>query len=74
MLDKARERCEAAGLVNVKFEQGAAEKMPFADGAFDGAVTRLALHHFVDPTVVLKEVQRVLRPGGVLVIADVVVS
>ena len=74
MLEKARERCEAAGLVNVTFEQGAAESMPFADGAFDGAVTRLALHHFVDPTVVLKEIRRVLRPGGVLVIADVVVS
>ena len=74
MLEKARERCEKAGLQNVLFEQGAAESMPFEDGAFDGAVTRLALHHFVDPTVVLREILRVLRPGGVLVIADVVVS
>ena len=74
MLDKARERCEAAGLVNVTFEQGAAESMPFVDGLFDGVVTRLALHHFVDPTAVLKEIRWVLRPGGVLVIADVVVS
>ena len=74
MLDKARERCEAAGLVNVTFEQGAAESMPLVDGLFDGVVTRLALHHFVDPTAVLKEIRWVLRPGGVLVIADVVVS
>ena len=74
MLDKARERCEAAGLVNVTFEQGAAESMPLVDGLFDGVVTRLALHHFVDPTVVLNEIRWVLRPGGVLVIADVVVS
>ncbi len=74
MLEQARKRCDDAGLRNVSFEQGAAEHMPFGDATFDGAVTRLALHHFVDPKIVLGEIFRVLRPGGLLVIADVVVS
>ncbi len=74
MLEKARARCEAAGHNNVVYQQGAAETMPFEDETFDGVVTRLALHHFVDPKIVLAEIRRVLRPGGLLVIADVVVS
>jgi ubiquinone/menaquinone biosynthesis C-methylase UbiE len=74
MLEQARKRCEEAGLRNVIFEHGVAESLPFEPGAFDGVVTRLALHHFVDPNPVLAEMFRVLRPGGVAVIADVVVS
>lgn len=74
MLKKARQRCAGAGLDNVSFEQGNAETMPFDDGTFDGVVTRLAIHHFADPARVLGEMFRVLRPGGLAVIADVVAS
>ncbi len=74
MLKKARQRCADAGLDNVQFEQGDAETMPFEDKTFDGVVTRLAIHHFADPARVLGEMFRVLRPGGLAVIADVVVS
>jgi SAM-dependent methyltransferase len=74
MLKKARQRCADAGLDNVLFEQGDAETMPFDDGTFDGVVNRLAIHHFSDPGRVLAEMVRVLRPGGLAVIADVVVS
>ena len=74
MLEKARKRCADAGLTNVRFEHGNAEALSFEDGGFDAVVTRLALHHFVDPTVVLREMNRVLKPGGIVVIADVVVS
>jgi len=74
MLEKARKRCAAAGFVNVRFEQGDAEAMPFDEGAFDAVVTRLAMHHFADPQRVIAEMFRVLRPGGTLVIADVIVS
>lgn len=74
MLEKARKRCAEAGLDNVRFEQGDAQSMPFADGTFDVAVTRLAIHHFADPKRVIGEIFRVLRPGGTLVIADVIVS
>jgi ubiquinone/menaquinone biosynthesis C-methylase UbiE len=74
MLDTARARCAKAGLANVAFERGDAENLPFADARFDGAVTRLAIHHFADPQRALAEMFRVLRPGGCAVVVDVVSS
>lgn len=74
MLEKARTRCAKAGLRNVEFKTGDAEHLPFADGEFDGAVTRAALHHFADPERAISEMYRVLRPGGVAVFADVISS
>jgi ubiquinone/menaquinone biosynthesis C-methylase UbiE len=74
MLDKARARCAKAGLANVAFERGDAENLPFDAARFDGLVTRLAIHHFADPQRALDEMCRVLRPGGIAVIVDVVSS
>lgn len=74
MLEQARARCAKAGLRNVEFNSGDAENLPFADAAFDGAVTRAAVHHFADPQRAISEMFRVLRPGGVAVIADVISS
>ncbi|HEY7244797.1 MAG TPA: class I SAM-dependent methyltransferase [Xanthobacteraceae bacterium] len=74
MLEKARARCAKAGLVNVAFQRGDAENLPFADAQFDGVVTRLAVHHFVHPQRALDEMFRVLRRGGTAVIVDVVSS
>lgn len=45
-----------------------AQKLPFADGTFDGALMVAALHHLPDPAKALREVRRVLAPGGVLVL------
>jgi SAM-dependent methyltransferase len=74
MLEKAKARCAKAGLSNVAFKHGDAENLPFADGEFDGAVTRAAVHHFADPRRAISEMFRVLRPRGVAVIADVISS
>jgi ubiquinone/menaquinone biosynthesis C-methylase UbiE len=74
MLEKAKARCAKAGLRNVTFKSGDAEKLPFADAAFDGVVTRLAIHHFAQPQRALDEMFRVLRPGGSAVIVDAVSS
>jgi ubiquinone/menaquinone biosynthesis C-methylase UbiE len=74
MLDAARRRCAAAGLANVSFERGSATALPFVDAAFDVVVTRLAIHHFERPARVLAEAARVLKPGGRLVVADVVAA
>jgi ubiquinone/menaquinone biosynthesis C-methylase UbiE len=74
MLDQARQRCAKAALKNVRFEVGRAEQLPFEKESFDAVVTRLTIHHFLDPQRVLNEVVRVLRPKGKLVVADVVSS
>src|SRR5215467_13986330 len=62
MLDKARARCAKAGLANVAFECGNAERLPFEDARFDGAVTRLAVHHFADPQ---RAIERLRDPSHV---------
>ena len=74
MLEKARRRCQEAGLQNVRFELGKAENLPFAAENFDVVVTRLTLHHFPDPQVVVGEMARVTGPRGKVVVADVVSS
>jgi SAM-dependent methyltransferase len=47
---------------------GDALALPYPDGHFDAAVCVRVLHHFADPTPVLLELGRVVRPGGVLVL------
>lgn len=74
MLEKARQRCREAGVRNVRLALGRAEQLPFADGSFDAVVTRLTLHHFPDPQRAVEEMVRAMRPGGRLVVADVVSS
>ncbi len=74
MLKKAAQRCSEAGVDNVAFREGNASDLPFADAAFDAAVTRLSVHHFDQPNRVIEEIFRVLRPGGSFVIADVISS
>jgi len=74
MLEKAKARCAKAGLTNVAFRSGNAENLPFEDAEFDGAVTRLAIHHFANPQRALDEMFRVLRPGGAAAIVDAVSS
>lgn len=74
MLDKAKQRCQEAGLKNVRFELGSAEHLPFPDESFDSVATRLTIHHFLDPRRVMKEVVRVTRRNGKVVVADVVSS
>jgi ubiquinone/menaquinone biosynthesis C-methylase UbiE len=72
MLVKARERCGKANLHNVIFQEGSATKLPFPEHHFDIVVTRAAVHHFQEPGRILGEAMRVMKKGGVLVVADVV--
>lgn len=74
MLNKARQRCAAAGVANVRIQQGSAADLPFEANGFDVVVTRLSLHHFDNPARPLAEMARVLRPGGRFVAADVISS
>ncbi len=70
----AEETRKARGLSNVRFQVGDAEHLPFGEGEFDIVVSRFALHHCEDAGRVLAEMARVCRPGGLVVIEDMVVS
>jgi SAM-dependent methyltransferase len=68
MIEVARR--EAHGLAGVSFATGDATALDLADGTFDGAVARFALHHIPVPGRVFSELARVVRPGGKVVLAD----
>jgi ubiquinone/menaquinone biosynthesis C-methylase UbiE len=65
-------RARMAGATNVEFREGDLLALPAKDGEFDAAVLMLVLHHVVDVVPVLREVRRVLRAGGVLLVVDMV--
>jgi len=70
MLDAARKRC--ADHSNVDFLRGDLEHLPITDGSVDAAVCVLVMHHIEDPAQVCREMARILRPGGVAMIVDMV--
>ncbi|MBA1190586.1 methyltransferase domain-containing protein [Pseudomonas entomophila] len=59
------------GLDNVVTVQGPAECLPFEDGTFDFVFSRYSAHHWSDLGLALREVRRVLKPGGVAAFIDV---
>jgi SAM-dependent methyltransferase len=64
MLARARDLAEREGVQNVTFEQGDAQVHPFADGAFDVAISRFGVMFFADPVAAFGNVRRALREGG----------
>lgn len=70
MLEVGKREAEKGGLSNIHFVIGDAEKIPFADQAFDAVISRLAFHHMEHPEKVFAEMSRVLAPGGRLVLID----
>ena len=69
-LNQNRERAAEEGLRNLSFISYDGIDFPFEDGSFDLVVTRYATHHFPDIEHSIKEVSRVLKPGGKLFISD----
>jgi len=65
----ARKNAREAG-VEVDFRCGNASGMPFGDNSFDLIVCRAAFKNFTDPVGALREMRRVLKPGGRAVIID----
>jgi SAM-dependent methyltransferase len=68
MLQAAKRRVR--DLPNVTVKRGELESLPIADQELDAATLLLVLHHLPDPAAALAEAARVLKPGGRLVIAD----
>src|SRR6266545_7616176 len=65
----ARRNAAEAGL-KIDFRQGNASNMPFKDNTFDFTFCQAAFKNFSEPVKAIAEMYRVLRPGGISVIAD----
>ncbi len=68
MLDAARARL--GGFPNVETRSGTLERLPVPDASLDVGLLVLVLHHTADPSRVLAEAARVIRPGGRVLVAD----
>jgi len=66
----ARRRAEEQASANARFETADAYALPFDDGTFDAAFMHAVLQHLRDPLAALREAHRVLKPGGVIGVAD----
>jgi SAM-dependent methyltransferase len=69
LLEQARARAAEAGLA-ADFIEGDAEQLPFADGTFDAVVTMFGAMFAPRPEIVASELARVLKPGGMLAMAN----
>jgi ubiquinone/menaquinone biosynthesis C-methylase UbiE len=72
MLALARARLSNPGLDHCSVRLADMYRLPFADGSFDTAVLQMVLHFAEDPAGVVAEATRVLRPGGRLIVIDLV--
>jgi SAM-dependent methyltransferase len=64
MVERARERSQAEGLKNVRFEQADAQVYQFEERSFDIAISRFGVMFFSDPVAAFRNIGRSLRPHG----------
>jgi ubiquinone/menaquinone biosynthesis C-methylase UbiE len=74
MVARARGNAEAAGLANVEIREGMIEALPLSDASVDVAISNGVLNLSTRKSRVLAETLRVLRPGGRVAIADLVLD
>lgn len=72
MLVQAEKHRIESGLAPIRRVEADAERLPFPDASFGLVVTRYSFHHMVAPLSVLKEMKRVCRPGGKILVVDVI--
>jgi demethylmenaquinone methyltransferase/2-methoxy-6-polyprenyl-1,4-benzoquinol methylase len=71
MLDTGRLRVAQAGLAErIELVDGRAERLPFADDSFDGLTFTYLLRYVEDPAATVRELARVVRPGGTIAMLE----
>jgi len=71
MLAALARRARAAGVTNLVADQGDVQRLPYPDASFDAAYLVGVLGEVPDPALALRELRRVLKPGGRLVVGEV---
>lgn len=72
LLGIGAERLRQAGIANVLLQEANAESLPFLDASFDLVFCRSSLHHLADPRRAVAEMVRTCRPGGRIVLSDLI--
>jgi ubiquinone/menaquinone biosynthesis C-methylase UbiE len=72
MIEQAKERQKDKKLANLAWKIGNVLPLPFPDSQFSIVLTRYTFHHFLDTKAVLMEMIRVCKPGGKVMVVDVV--
>jgi ubiquinone/menaquinone biosynthesis C-methylase UbiE len=67
----ARALAAQRGIANVRFDVGSIYELAFADAEFDVVMALGTLFHLRDPRAALRELRRVLRPGGLVAVVDI---
>lgn len=74
MIERAREGARMAGLANVEIREGDAEALPVEDRSIDVVISNGVLNLTPDKLKAFGEIARVLRPGGRLQLADIIIG
>lgn len=70
----ATRQAKERGIANAEFRVSEMENLPFVAGSFEIVTCRFTFHHFSDPGKVLREMKRVLAPGGRIMLYDILSS